>query len=210
VLLLSSIILTSKYTTHHPHTITMCVKSHRYLCLQTFLIIILVVCLLVFSTIIVMDLGLFLLTASANTVQNDSTSPSSPSVAVPPTASLADDRLLVDPSTNVTVKLPARLVDDQVDVDNDEEDETMADYLIRQIVSWKEECPLVNSTIQSGQLLQLCDTADPYSSDRELVHCFREYSTGDCPHLFRFTQFAFSKFITFTACLFYTISISVQ
>ena len=160
----------------------MCVKSHRHLCLQIFLIILLLLCFAVFATIIITDISLFLLTSSASTVQDDSSNSAAITSSVAP-ALTNDQMILLDPSTNATVSSPlAQVASDPAKTDdlyfddddpNAEVDLPLADWLVDKIVN--SNCSWVNSTVQTGQLLDLCDaTVDPFSTDRALVQCFRK------------------------------------
>lgn len=160
----------------------MCVKSHRHLCLQIFLIILLVACLLAFSAIILADVGLYLLTSSASTVQDESptASPSAAISAPVSPVSLSNDQqiILLDPATNMTVQAAAAQTEAKTDQDeSDGEDDQgdalpLADWLAYKIAN--SSCSWFNSTVQSGQLLQICDSSDPFSTDRTRVQCFRK------------------------------------
>lgn len=148
----------------------MCIKSHRYLCLQTFLLILLLACLIIFASAIFANLGFYFLTSSATILQDDDVAAQSAAVSVYaiPGAGNAQSAALIDPSTNLRVEPPQAQVDEV-----DEVELPLADWLMEKATSYK--CSWFNSTVQSGQLLQLCDDRiDPFDSKRAFAHCFRK------------------------------------
>lgn len=140
----------------------MCVKSHRHLCFQIFVIIVLLVCLFGFFTIIVTELGLYLLTNSAALVQNSHELPSP----------LQTQGVLVDPATNMTVNAP-QAQQASTQQNNIDEELSLSDWLVNTIVNTN--CSWINSTVQTGQLLQICEASNPFINDHFRVQCFRKY-----------------------------------
>lgn len=159
----------------------MCIKSHRYLCLQILLLILLLACLIIFASAIFGNLGFYLLTSSAAILQDDDVAAQSAAISVyaNPTAANAQTVALFDPSTNTRVEPPQAQASEV-----DEIEFPLADWLMEKATSFK--CSWFNSTVQSGQLLQLCDDrTDPFDSKRAFAHCFRK----------SFTEFAFLHFL---------------
>ncbi|KAI2805045.1 hypothetical protein BLOT_004034, partial [Blomia tropicalis] len=138
---------------------------HRHLCLQTLLIILLVIFLITFASVFLLNLGTYILTSSAKMIQDDQ--------SMNPSSSQPNDQiLLIDPSTNMTVDVPAPLQDDTNEQEPNEV--VLADWLADKIRY--SNCSFLSSTVQSGQMLELCDAnVDPFSTDKAYMQCFRKH-----------------------------------
>lgn len=151
----------------------MCIKSHRHLCLQIFLLILLLACLIIFASAIFANLGFYLLTSSARLIEDDATGAQSAAVSVyssPDSDNALQTGALIDASTNLRVEPPQAQVSDS---EVDDIELPLADWLMEKATSYK--CSWFNSTVQSGQLLQLCeDSPDPFTSKRAFANCFRK------------------------------------
>lgn len=151
----------------------MCIKSHRHLCLQIFLLILLLACLIIFASAIFANLGFYLLTSSASILDDDATGAQSSAVPVytnPDSGNVPQTGALIEANTNLRVEPPQAQVSDS---EVDEVELPLADWLMEKVTSYK--CSWFNSTVQSGQLLQLCDDSpDLFTSKRAFANCFRK------------------------------------
>ena len=147
----------------------MCVKSRRHLCLQTFLIIVLILCMLLFALIAKFDIGIYLLSASATVLQSNTPLSSPPPQLV---ASETSPPVLIsatDVETNLTAIAETLVAG--TDGDNDE-DQPLADQIANHVL--KSNCSLVLWTIHSGYTLDLCPNEPDRSNPSEYVQCFRK------------------------------------